>query len=98
MTTALIYLTGILVTAFIAYLLVEVVLDRTPKGALSDAYRHNDTHQNSRLQNALSPLGVPVQKSPRRPHSSCRGRYGPGCPSSRWRRRREIRFCRATPR
>ena len=62
MTTALIYLTGILVTAFIAYLLVEVVLDRTPKGVLSDAYRHNDTRQNSRLQNALSPLGVPVQK------------------------------------
>ena len=61
MTTALIYIIGILVTGFIAYLLVEVVFDRAPKGALSEAYTP-ESKQGSRLQGVLSPLGVPVQK------------------------------------
>ncbi len=61
MTFSLIYLIGILVTVFIAYLLVEVVFDRAPKGALSEAYTP-DAKSGSRLQSALSPLGVPVQK------------------------------------
>jgi Flp pilus assembly protein TadB len=61
MTTALIYIIGILITAFIAYLLVEIIWDRTPKGALSEAYSP-DTKKASRLQGALSPLGIPVQK------------------------------------
>jgi tight adherence protein C len=61
MTLALIYLIGILVTAFIAYLLVEIIWDRTPKGALAEAHSP-DTKSGSRLQGVLSPLGIPVQK------------------------------------
>lgn len=61
MTLALIYLIGILVAAFIAYLLVEIVWERAPKGALSEAYSP-ETKSASRLQGALSPLGIPVQK------------------------------------
>ncbi len=61
MTFALIYLIGILVAAFIAYLLVEIIWDRTPKGALSEAYSP-ETKSGSRLQGVLSPLGIPVQK------------------------------------
>ena len=61
MTLALIYLIGILVAAFIAYLLVEIVWDRTPQGALSEAYSP-ETKTGSRLQGVISPLGIPVQK------------------------------------
>jgi len=61
MTLALIYLIGILITAFIAYLMVEIVWERAPKGALSEAYSA-ETKSGSRLQGMLSPLGVPVQK------------------------------------
>jgi Flp pilus assembly protein TadB len=58
----LIYLIGFLVTAFIVYLLVEVVFNQAPKGALSEARTVAGNAQASRLQQALNPLNVPVQK------------------------------------
>ena len=58
----LIYLIGFLVTAFIVYLLVEVVFNQAPKGALSEARTMAGNTQTSRLQQALNPLNVPVQK------------------------------------
>jgi Flp pilus assembly protein TadB len=61
MTTGLIYLIGILIAAFIVYLMIEIVWERAPKGALADAYS-TDGKSGSRLQGLLSPIGVPVQK------------------------------------
>jgi Flp pilus assembly protein TadB len=58
----LVYLVGFLVTAFIIYLLVEVVFTGAPKGALADAHTMAGGNRTSRLQQALSPLGVPVRK------------------------------------
>ena len=58
----LIYLIGFLVTAFIVYLLVEVVFNNAPKGALSEARTMAGSSRTSRLQQVLTPLNVPVQK------------------------------------
>lgn len=58
----LIYLIGFLVIAFIVYLLVEVVFGGAPKGALAEAHTMAGGNRGSRLQQALNPLGVPVQK------------------------------------
>ena len=60
--TGLIYLIGFLFTAFIIYLLVEVVFNNPSKGALSEAHTMAGASRATRLQQALSPLGVPVQK------------------------------------
>lgn len=59
---ALIYLVGFLVTAFIIYTLIEIVLIGAPKGALAEAHTIAGGNRQTRLQRALSPLGVPVQK------------------------------------
>ncbi|MDX9993348.1 MAG: hypothetical protein RBS68_15000 [Anaerolineales bacterium] len=58
----LIYLIGFLSTAFIVYLLVEVVFVGARKGALAEAHEMAGATRQTRLQRALSPLGVPVQK------------------------------------
>lgn len=58
----LVYLIGFLVTTFIIYLLVEVVFSSAPKGVLADAHTAASGNRASRLQQALNPLGVPVQK------------------------------------
>ncbi|NCP86789.1 MAG: hypothetical protein CO094_08935 [Anaerolineae bacterium CG_4_9_14_3_um_filter_57_17] len=59
--TGLIYLVGILTTLFIVYLTVEFIWNRVPSGALVDAHQAAP-QAGSRLQSALTPLGVPVQK------------------------------------
>jgi Flp pilus assembly protein TadB len=58
----LIYLIGFLSAAFIVYLLVEVVFVGARKGALNEAHEMAGATRQTRLQRALSPLGVPVQK------------------------------------
>ena len=61
--TGLIYAIGIGVTVFIVYALVEFVWDRTPHGALSDAFTPSDAAAKpGGLRGMMSPLYRPVEK------------------------------------
>jgi Flp pilus assembly protein TadB len=61
--TGLIYAVGIAIALFIIYTLVEFVWERTPHGALADAFTPADAAGNiSGLRKTLSPLYKPVQK------------------------------------
>ena len=61
--SGLIYAIGIGVTVFIIYTLVEFVWDRTPHGALSDAFTPSDAAAKpGGLRGMMSPLYRPVEK------------------------------------
>ena len=61
--TGLIYAIGIGVTVFIVYALVEFVWDRTPRGALSDAFTPADAAAKpGGLRGMMTPLYKPVEK------------------------------------
>lgn len=59
---ALIYLIAFLIVVFVVYLLVEIVFGGVQKGVLAEAHTVAGGDRQSRLQQALNPLGVPVQR------------------------------------
>lgn len=61
--TGFIYAIGIAITLFIVYTLVEFVWERTPHGALSDAFTPADAAVKvGGIRGAISPLYKPVEK------------------------------------